>query len=778
MTERFSLIALVCLITAAAAIDKVEFDIAEGRVGKVAAQAGAPVDDARQYADQWIETTMLPGGYFTVGTVGGVDAGILDDGCGIAFGHPYAMTSYPVFSVDGEWYRFDQYFPDRARVAPQQQGNVLRVEAVEEGKFALAFSLTPEQGTSVGLRCSITNLDTRSHRYGLGLIFDPALGKWGDGHLRLEDGGFLKVDSLFAGSGVPTLMTLWEKSQGAPGMGLDLFFPPPRPERVAAANWGDLREGRETGTTGFLYDLALKADWGEKEMGAGEARTVELFLSLKEPDFGKGMFLRWDMPSFLILAENRLFPRDFKTYLEIANASGQRSNGVELSFSHSPVLLPAAEKGSFSINASRPTHREIDVRSKLVFEDRVVRVGVSLEKDGQQLDVLERVVFMPATPVSDTGLTVQVNSLDLDFFPEVGLVFEATEEASGLLIIDLEEENLFLYENGQRIDRFSVGKDTTGGAHAADVVFVFDVTGSMGDEITAVRNSIVEFADSLTYRRVDLRLGLITFLDEIESVYPFTRDAQEFRLLIQEQFPHGGGDRPENSLDGLMEAAQLSFRPGARRIVIWITDADYHENDAVTRRQKGEVIDALLENQVVVNAVGASAFKQSYYDPFTLATGGNYYDITGNFRDILLDISRLPESGRYMLTYLSPNREETVNRVELEIRYAGLGGMAAVEYSPPRSGKPAGRLVCFPNPFNAEISLLVDRSGYARGELNVYNALGQRIERIELDQTAGRVVWDAARDERVGTGLYLLELVLEDDDGRRLRETARIVFLK
>lgn len=45
------------------------------------------------------EITMLSGGYFTIGTTEGVGAGSLDDNCGITFGHPYAMSSYPIFSL-------------------------------------------------------------------------------------------------------------------------------------------------------------------------------------------------------------------------------------------------------------------------------------------------------------------------------------------------------------------------------------------------------------------------------------------------------------------------------------------------------------------------------------------------------------------------------------------------------------------------------------------------------------------------------------------------------
>ena len=49
------------------------------------------------------ELTLIQGGYFTLGTNNGISSTTLDDLCGITFGHPYAMTSYPLLSVDGAW---------------------------------------------------------------------------------------------------------------------------------------------------------------------------------------------------------------------------------------------------------------------------------------------------------------------------------------------------------------------------------------------------------------------------------------------------------------------------------------------------------------------------------------------------------------------------------------------------------------------------------------------------------------------------------------------------
>ncbi len=69
-----------------------------------------------------------------------------------------------------------------------------------------------------------------------------------------------------------------------------------------------------------------------------------------------------------------------------------------------------------------------------------------------------------------------------------------------------------------KIENFTLAKDTSGGTNKADIIFVLDVTGSMTNEINGVKENIVEFADSLSAQGIDFRLGMVTFLDEVENI--------------------------------------------------------------------------------------------------------------------------------------------------------------------------------------------------------------------------------------------------------------------
>ena len=632
------------------------------------------------------------------------------------------------------------------------------------------------EGHGALLQAEISNLNDVAHTCGVGFVLDPALGRWGDGYLTLGDGS-LRQGTRLRSPDLPEVLTLWERDRAAKGVGVDFSFPARSPDLVLAGNWANLHgtdaPEDQPATEEGIYDLALKVYWDETQLSPGETRLYQMAIDLRTPDFTP-VFMRWDLPSSFVLTDNLMFPRDFKSYLEIVNYSGRKVDAT-VSLDLPTVLSAVHTQASLSLDA-QPVYHQLDMRSNLVFEDGVFDIGVAITEGGEVLDELRRAFFLPGTPVADTGLAVRLDTIDLNNFPEVALTFEVREEADDRLITRLGPENLFLFEDDQRLRDFSLKKDRSSGVDAADIVIALDVTGSMAEEIDGVKNHIVEFADSLSYRGIDFRLGMVTFLDVIENVYPFTRDVQAFRALVDEQFAHGGDDQPENSLEALMEAAGFPFRPEATRLVIWITDADYHERNSVTPLTRTEVIDALLANEIRVHSVGNSSFRSAFYEPFTIATGGEDFDIFGNFRDILLGIARFEVYGSFVVTYISPAVEPGEHWIELRIRYAGLGGMASLRYTTPTSGKMGNLFSFFPNPFNAEVNFLVN-GNYSRGTLHIYNLLGQEVTQYRLQGGAAqRIVWKAPGT--FATGIYLARLELVDTDGEIQIDTAPILYLK
>jgi len=123
----------------------------------------------------------------------------------------------------------------------------------------------------------------------------------------------------------------------------------------------------------------------------------------------------------------------------------------------------------------------------------------------------------------------------------------------------------------------------------ADIVFVLDVTGSMGWAIDGVRRGIGRFADELNQNRIDFRVGLVAFRDLtypedeqnglklLETLQfkgsPFTSDPDTFRAATARLRAAGGGDDPESSLEAIGEACNQQFRKSATKVLLLITDA-------------------------------------------------------------------------------------------------------------------------------------------------------------------------------------------------------------
>jgi len=233
----------------------------------------------------------------------------------------------------------------------------------------------------------------------------------------------------------------------------------------------------------------------------------------------------------------------------------------------------------------------------------------------------------------------------------------------------------------------------------------------------------------------------------------------------------------ENSPAALYRASELSWRPDSRRTIIWITDEAYPE-DLYTKK---EVVDRMLMMGISVNGIGLTELQTDWFNPIVLPTGGSFYNITGNFRDIMLDVTNFESQYIYSLKYESPNPESESNEIKLEIHYAGLGAIQNFQYT--TSGKALDKQVlsCYPNPFNPEITFRVDRRNFVDGFLAIYNILGQQVKKIPLSaQTSQKLVWNAVNEQgqQVVSGFYIVKLSLKDASGKSRNEFARILYLK
>jgi len=143
----------------------------------------------------------------------------------------------------------------------------------------------------------------------------------------------------------------------------------------------------------------------------------------------------------------------------------------------------------------------------------------------------------------------------------------------------------------------------------ADVMFVLDVTGSMQFAITGVDQGLERILNKLKKNDINARVGLTVFRDRekgngnrptpndvaarikgdpftftFKGGSAFTDNQKEFRAVVARLKAEGGGDIPENSLEGMKHAATAKTRKGVSRIMVLITDAPPHPGETLAKR--------------------------------------------------------------------------------------------------------------------------------------------------------------------------------------------------
>jgi hypothetical protein len=175
----------------------------------------------------------------------------------------------------------------------------------------------------------------------------------------------------------------------------------------------------------------------------------------------------------------------------------------------------------------------------------------------------------------------------------------------------------------------------------ADLVFLVDVSGSMGTCIDALRKNIELFIDSLSRGDAnnaapvrDWRAKVVGFRD-FEAAgadglpwivdHPFVRDAAALKSQLAALRAEGGGDEPESLLDALYQTATMEampkgsqsvdankwrYRSDAARVVIVFTDASFKETLNIPQAKGGSLQD--VANVIMANRIILSLFAPNF----------------------------------------------------------------------------------------------------------------------------------------------------------------------
>ena len=87
-----------------------------------------------------------------------------------------------------------------------------------------------------------------------------------------------------------------------------------------------------------------------------------------------------------------------------------------------------------------------------------------------------------------------------------------------------------------------------------DLVFVLDTTGSMSEEIDAVKDTLAKVASEAARGQAGLRVAVVEYKDQgdqfVTRIHPFSTDIADFSRRIDSIQAGGGGDTPEHANEG------------------------------------------------------------------------------------------------------------------------------------------------------------------------------------------------------------------------------------
>ncbi len=171
-----------------------------------------------------------------------------------------------------------------------------------------------------------------------------------------------------------------------------------------------------------------------------------------------------------------------------------------------------------------------------------------------------------------------------------------------------------------------------------DVMFVFDATGSMGDELRylqAEMKDVISRASGAT-GGLNIRTGAVVYRDHsdeyITRISRLTDDIKTTQAFIDKQEANGGGDYPEAVPEALMAALNSAgWNEFARaRIAFLILDAPCHEDSATIALLHEQVLNAAALGVRIVPVVCSGLGESGEYllRAIALATNGTSFFLT------------------------------------------------------------------------------------------------------------------------------------------------------
>jgi Mg-chelatase subunit ChlD len=178
----------------------------------------------------------------------------------------------------------------------------------------------------------------------------------------------------------------------------------------------------------------------------------------------------------------------------------------------------------------------------------------------------------------------------------------------------------------------------TAGTDCLDLIFVIDLTGSMGDDIAQVKRTALDILNTIKGSFANFRMGFVGYKDwsdgaDIFKDMPFTNSFDDITALINGLTTGGGGDEPEAVLEALLRALRMPWRNGCNKQIILMGDAPPHDpilkgpdagktaSDVV---QLAKDVDPAVINSIVISKTPGSISEDARksFEDLAKRTGG------------------------------------------------------------------------------------------------------------------------------------------------------------
>ena len=186
-----------------------------------------------------------------------------------------------------------------------------------------------------------------------------------------------------------------------------------------------------------------------------------------------------------------------------------------------------------------------------------------------------------------------------------------------------------------------------------DICYLIDATGSMGREIKAANDYVIQIFEELTKKYKDefkFKFGASFYRDKIDSpsdkneYFPLTENMQDLKNKISKIDPDGGGDIPEDWVEGYKMALsdKMNWRNGLK-LIIHIADAGAHGTEfsrGDSYPKEGPKLEKLIKECVDknINIIGFKIEKEAEQSFEKMSEIYNEYKMSGKDNGQFIEI--------------------------------------------------------------------------------------------------------------------------------------------